>query len=80
MSEIIQFKPKPKEDTFKRIDELFHVTIWIGTGGEYEIDMQSHEDYTEHEIFTAIGALYATYGIENNFISTDDDGVEEIDT
>lgn len=80
MSEIIQFKPKPKKDTFRRIDELFHVTMWIGTNNEYEIDMQSHEDYTEHEIFTAIGALYATYGIENNFISIDDDGVEEIDT
>ena len=76
MSEIIQFKPKPKEDTFRRIDELFHVTIWIGTGGEYEIDMQSHEDYSEYEIFTAIGALYATYGIENDFISMDDDEEE----
>ena len=54
--------------------------MWIGTDNEYEIDMQSHEDYTEHEIFTAIGALYATYGIENDFISIDDDGVEEIDT
>ena len=73
MSEIIQFKPKPKEDTFRRIDELFHVTMWIGTDDEYEIDMQSHEDYTEHEIFTAIGALYAPYGIENDFISIDDD-------
>jgi len=38
--------------------------------------MQSHEDYTEHEIFTAIGALYATYGIENEFISLDDDEEE----
>lgn len=73
MSEIIQFKPKPKEDTFRRIDELFHVTMWIGTDDEYEIDMESHEDYTEHEIFTAISALYATYGIENDFISIDDD-------
>ena len=54
--------------------------MWIGTNNEYEIDMQSHEDYTEYEIFTAIGALYASYGIDNGFISTDDDGVEEIDT
>jgi hypothetical protein len=79
MSEIIQFKPKTKKDTFRRIDELFHVTMWIGTGNKYEIDMKSHENYTEYEIFTAIGALYATYGIENNFISADDDNVEEIE-
>jgi len=76
MSEVIEFKPKPKEDDFKRIDELFHVTMWIGTNNEYEISMESHEDYTEHEIFTAIGALYATYGIENEFISLDDDEEE----
>ncbi len=78
MSKVIDFKPKEKP--FKRIDELFYVTMWIGTNNEYEIDMQSHEDYTEYEIFTAIGALYASYGIDNGFISTDDDGVEEIDT
>ena len=77
MSEVIEFKPKPKEDDFKRIDELFHVTMWIGTNNEYEISMESHEDYTEHEIFTAIGALFASYGVDNGFIYEDDDSIEE---
>ena len=72
MSKVIQFKPKTKEDDFKRIDELFNVTMWIGTGDQYELDMMSNEDYADYDIFIALECLYAKFGIEHGFISDEE--------
>ena len=68
MSNIIEFKLKKPSDDFKRIDELFSVTMWLGTNDEYEIDMFSNEDYDDEDIFIALQCLYAKFGIEHGFI------------
>ena len=75
MSNIIEFKLKKPSDDFQRIDELFSVTMWLGTNDEYEIDMFSNEDYDNEDIFIALQCLYAKFGIEHGFI----DGESEND-
>ena len=56
MSNIIEFKLKKPSDDFQRIDELFSVTMWLGTNDEYEIDMFSNEDYDNKEIIVVDNA------------------------
>jgi len=81
MADILPFKLKPigldgakmKEDTFRRVDELFNITMWIGTDEQYEIDMLSNEDYSDQEIFEGIECLYAKFGIEHGFFSEEED-------
>jgi hypothetical protein len=73
MSNIIEFKQKKKSDGFKRTDELFTVTLWVGGDDEYEIDMLTNEDYDELDIFIALGCLFMKYGEDNGLIDHPDD-------
>ena len=73
MSNVIEFKPKSKSSSFQRIDELFTVTLWIGTDDEYEIDMLTHEEYSDHEIFIGLGCLFLKFGQEHGLIENQDD-------
>jgi hypothetical protein len=52
MSNIIEFKQKKKSDGFKRTDELFTVTLWVGGDDEYEIDMLTNEELVKHPKIT----------------------------
>ena len=64
---VIEFK-KPEKTLDHYSDLMFELYMYMNQDGQYEVEMEQFNDFSEFEIYLALEAIAAKYGMDHGFL------------